>query len=99
MSYGNLYINTDVDILLPIGSGFVVGDISDLEVILKNGAFSKSYKKSLNDITIVSTTIKLFIDRTHISIPGRYTVKILMTDTGNEVRGLTPTPDHLIFLP
>ena len=74
-----LYVATDIDIPLTIGSGFTASDIQDLEVTLTNkddaGIF-KTYKKSLSEITVSGSAVTLLILKTHITTPGKYSIKI-----------------------
>lgn len=99
-----LYTATDIDIPLTIASGFTASDIQDLEVTLTNkddaGIF-KTYKKSLSEITVSGSTVTLLILKTHITTPGKYSIKIRLTDTSGKVRGITPcvdgTLDYLKF--
>ena len=91
-----LYVSTDIDIPLTIDSGFTVNDIQDLEVTLTNkddAAIFKIYKKSLNEITVAGNVVTLLILKTHITTPGKYSIKIRLTDTTNKVRGITPCVD------
>jgi len=91
-----LYVSTDIDIPLTITSGFVAGDIRDLEVTLTNKddeSIFRTYKKSLSEITVSGSTITLLILKTHITTPGKYAIKIRLTDTSSKVRGITPCVD------
>lgn len=93
-----LYTATDIDIPLTITSGFVVGDIQDLEVTLTNkddASIFRVYKKSLNEITVSGSTITLLVLKTHITTAGKYSIKIRLTDTSSKVRGITPCVDGL----
>lgn len=99
-----LYVATDIDIPLTISSGFTAGDIQDLEVTLTNkddASIFRTYKKSLSEITVVGSVVTLLILKTHITTPGKYAVKIRLTDTSSKVRGITPcvdgTLDYLKF--
>lgn len=91
-----LYILTDIDVPLTITSGFTAGDIQDLEVTLTNkddASIFRVYKKSLNEITVVGSVITLLILKTHITVAGKYAIKIRLTDTSSKVRGITPCVD------
>ncbi|MBK7366067.1 MAG: hypothetical protein IPI97_14205 [Nitrosomonas sp.] len=99
-----LYASTDIDIPLTISSGFVAGDIQDLEVTLTNKddeSIFRVYKKSLNEITVVGSVVTLLVLKTHITTAGKYAIKIRLTDTSSKVRGITPcvdgTLDYLRF--
>jgi hypothetical protein len=97
-----LYVSTDVDIPIEIATGasFVTSDISDIEIILTkrdDATVSKSYKYSTGGIDITGGVITLLIDKLDITLSGSYGIKILMTDTASQVRGLTPCPATLQF--
>ena len=91
-----LYILTDIDVPLTITSGFTAGDIQDLEVTLTNkddASIFRVYKKSLNEITVVGSVVTLLILKTHITVAGKYAIKIRLTDTSSKIRGITPCVD------
>jgi|GEM_PF-6723970 len=94
-----LYINTDIDIPITIGTGLVIADIVSLTVNLtKAGATDGGVTFSGDAIDIGVTTITLSIpDSGGITVPGVYNIKILFTDSAGNIRGLTPTPDFLKF--
>ncbi len=94
-----LYVNTDIQILITIGTGLVIGDIVTMEVTLtKAGSMDGGITFEGSAIDIGETTMTLSIpDTDGISIPGTYNVKILFTDAEGNIRGLTPTPEYLTF--
>ena len=97
-----LYINTDVDVLLTIDSGFTVVDIVDMTVVLTEKADATNtvtYTKSGGGVTVVGSVITLLILNTDITVAGVYDVSIRLTDLVGKTRGITPCPDELRFYP
>lgn len=97
-----LYINTDVDVLLTIDSGFTVVDIVDLSVTLTEKADATNtvtYTKSGGGVTVVGSVITVLILNTDITVAGVYDVSIRLTDLVGKTRGITPCPDELRFYP
>lgn len=97
-----LYVSTDIDIPIQLDSSaqFTVADITDLEITLTkrdNSAITKTYKYSTSGISISGSEITLLIDKLDITTAGYYNVKMLMTDTLGEIRGITPCPNILRF--
>lgn len=93
-----LYINTDIDITINIGTGFVIGDVASMSVTLtKQGAATGLIFSGSNVVVGVSNITLKIPDTGGISEQGVYYLKILMTDTAGNIRGLTPTPDYLRF--
>ena len=97
-----LYINTDVDVLLTIDSGFTVVDIVDMTVVLTEKADATNtvtYTKSGGGVTVVGSVITLLILNSDITVAGVYDVSIRLTDLVGKTRGITPCPDELRFYP
>lgn len=93
-----LYINTDIDITINIGTGFLISDVASMAVTLtKSGATTGTEFSGAAVIVGVSDVTLKIPDTEGITSPGVYYLKILMTDTSGNIRGLTPTPDHLTF--
>lgn len=92
-----LYVNTDISLTINIGSGFIIDDVASMDITLtKNGATS-GYTFS-GQIGVDTVTVNI-PDSGGITTAGTYTVKVLMTDTSGNIRGLTPTPEYLRFWP
>jgi hypothetical protein len=97
-----LYINTDVDVLLTIDSGFTVTDIVDMTVVLTEKADATNtvtYTKSGGGVTVVGSVITLLILNPDITVAGVYDISIRITDLVGKTRGITPCPDELRFYP
>ena len=97
-----LYINTDVDVLLTIDSGFTVTDIVDMTVVLTEKADATNtvtYTKSGGGVTVVGSVITLLILNPDITVAGVYDISIRITDRVGKTRGITPCPDELRFYP
>ena len=95
-----LYINTDIDITINIGTGFVIDDVVSMSVALTKSGSSAGLLFSGSNVAIGPSNIILKIpDVGGVTLPGVYDLKILMTDTSGNIRGLTPTPEYLRFWP
>lgn len=97
-----LYIATDVDVVITIESGFTLADIVDLEVTLTERADGSNfvvYTLGGGGVDITGSVITLLILQTDILVAGKYAIKIRMTDTIGKLRGITPCPDELTFKP
>lgn len=93
-----LYINTDIDITLTIGSGLVIGDIQSLTLTLTHATTGSVTTFSGGNVVIGTNTVIVKIpDTGGITVPGIYLVKVLFTDQPGNLRGLTPLPDFLRF--
>lgn len=93
-----LYINTDIDIIINIGTGFVIDDVVSMSVTLTKAGSATGLLFSGSSVIIGASNVTLKIpDTGGVTLPGVYDLKILMTDTSGNIRGLTPTPDYLKF--
>lgn len=95
-----LYINTDIDIIINIGTGFVIDDVVNMSVTLTKAGSATGILFSGSSVIVGPSNVTLKIpDTGGVTLPGVYDLKILMTDTNGNIRGLTPTPDYLKFWP
>lgn len=93
-----LYVNTDVAILITIGTGLTIDDILSMTVTLTKAGATSGTTFSGDNVTVGDSSVTLTIpDSDGISEPGVYYIKILFTDTSGNIRGLTPTPEYLTF--
>lgn len=93
-----LYINTDVSIPINIGTGLVISDIISMTVTLTRVGDASGVTFSSPNIVMTVDSITLNIpDTGGISLPGAYAIKILFVDGSGNVRGLTATPEYLLF--
>ncbi len=96
-----LYISRDFPIPVTIsGTSFTASDIAELVITLtlvSNPTITKSFTKTLGEITIVGSVITLLVQAADITTAGYYSLKIDMTDTGGKFRGITPCPAELKF--
>jgi len=93
-----LYINTDIDIPITIGTGLVIGNIVSMSVTLAKAGTTTSVTFSGAAVVIGASSVVVSIpDTGGISEPGVYNIKILFTDAEGNIRGLTPTPEFLRF--
>ena len=90
-----LYVNTDIDILITIGSGLDIDDIVSMSITLTKAG--ESAGKTFAGILGGSGVTLKIPDVTGITEAGVYLVKILFTDSEGNIRGLTPTPEYLTF--
>ena len=93
-----LYINTDIDITITL-AGIQIADIAAVTVTLTKGATVLTYTVG-SGVTIGASDITLSIPDTgvrSVAAEGSFEIKILATDTGGNVRGLTPCPGILTF--
>lgn len=93
-----LYTNTDIDVTITL-DGILIANIAAVTITLTNGSTIKTYTDG-SGVTIGGSTIELSIPAVgaeSISAEGVYVIKILATDTGGNVRGLTPCPGSLTF--
>lgn len=90
-----LYASTDINIALSILRGFAISDIASITVTLTMDAIIKSFTGA--SIVIADPNITLKIDKTDITTPGWYNVKIRVTDQAGEILGITPQPEKLYF--
>ncbi len=93
-----LYINTDANILITIGTGLVIGDIVSMTVTLTKAGATSGTTFSGSNVVVGASDVTLKIpDTAGITSAGVYYVKILFTDASGNIRGLTPTPEYLAF--
>lgn len=76
-------------------AGITTGDIVSGVVTLTSSGASKTFSGA--SVVIGPTNITLTITDTDITVAGVYAVKIVVTDTGGSVRGLTPCPGTITF--
>lgn len=98
MTTAKLYVNTDIDILINVGTGFVIGDVVSMTVTLTKAGTTTEKVFSGANVVVGATNVTLKIpDTGGITEPGVYGIKITFTDASGNIRGLTPTPDYLKF--
>jgi hypothetical protein len=93
-----LYVNTDIDIKITIGTGFLITDIASMTVTLSKAGATSGVTFSGANVVVGASHVTLRIpDSGGITLPGVYYLKVLFNDAEGNVRGLTPTPEYLVF--
>ena len=92
-----LYIGTDININLSI-TGIGLQDIDDIHLIFsKTNLADVVFKKSDGEILVVGTVVTVVIPDNAFTVAGIYKLKIIVVDTGGNIRGLRPNPDKIKF--
>lgn len=94
----DLFVNTDVTVIINIGTGFTIADVVSMSVTLSKAGSTITTTFSGGAVVVGASSVTLSIpDSGGVTSAGLYNIKILMTDTGGNVRGLTATPNFLEF--
>ena len=92
-----VFINSHTVFPLNILSGFTVSDIVELVVTLELGSESIEKKLSTGGVSIVSSEVFLEIEAADITVPGTYSMTVILTDTNGDVSTINNCPATLKF--
>jgi hypothetical protein len=94
-----LYVSTDVDVTLTVGSTLAISDISSISITLSRveGAESVTFTSASGAAIIGASNIVLRIPRTSITVAGTYAIRITYVEPGGAVRGPYLDIENLVF--
>ena len=97
---GSYFIESDHTIAFGVLSGFVLADVKDLSVTLTfdpSDTITVTKTFLTGGVQIVSSVMSFILTETDITIPGRYSLTIMLTDQSDNTTRLTPCPSFLDF--
>jgi len=94
-----LYIASDVDITLTIGTGFVIADVVTFtfQLVKSDGTAAVTLTSAGGAVVVGATTIIVSIPDSAITTAGAYLIRCSFTDSGGSIRACEPSTEYLTF--
>ena len=94
-----LYIASDVDVTLTIGTGFVIADVVTFtfQLVKSDGTATITLTSAGGAVAIGATNIVVSIPDSSITTAGTYLIRCSFTDSGGNINACEPSTEYLTF--